>query len=90
MKTDKGNGVVLVNNKDYTISVGNLFKDTKKFKTLESYHTITQMKTLQTLHENCPNTEFFSGPYSVQIMENTDQKKLRIWILFVQIPHHIT
>ena len=24
----------------------------------------------------------FSGPYSVQIRENTDQKKLRIWTLF--------
>ena len=25
-----------------------------------------------------------SGPYSVQIRENTDQKKLRIWELFAQ------
>ena len=25
-----------------------------------------------------------SGPYSVQVQENTDQKKLRIWTLFTQ------
>ena len=46
---------MLLNNKDYTISVGNLFKDTKKFKSLESDPTITRMKTLQsylsTLHK---------------------------------------
>ena len=55
MKPDKGNGVVLLNNKDYTTSVGNLFKDTRKFKSVESDPTITQMKTLQsylnTLHK---------------------------------------
>ena len=50
------------------------------------------------LRENCQNTEFFwplfshilteyedllrKSPYSVQIRENTDQKKLRIWTLF--------
>ena len=32
------------------------------------------------LRENCLNTEFFL----VQIQENTDQKKLRIWILSTQ------
>ena len=26
----------------------------------------------------------FSGPYSVRMQENTDQKKLRIWTLFTQ------
>ena len=26
----------------------------------------------------------FSGPYSVRMRENTDQKKLRIWTLFTQ------
>ena len=36
LKPDKGNGVVLLNNKDYTTSVGNLFKDTRKFKSVES------------------------------------------------------
>ena len=39
LKPDKGNGVVLLNNKDYTTSFGNLFKDTKKFKSLESDNT---------------------------------------------------
>ena len=35
------------------------------------------MKTLA-LREKCANAEFFL----VQIRENTDQKKLRIWTLF--------
>ena len=39
LKPDKGNGVVLLNNKDYTTSFGNLFEDTKKFKSLESDNT---------------------------------------------------
>ena len=34
LKPDKGNGAVLLNNRDYTASVGSIFKDTKKFKTL--------------------------------------------------------
>ena len=54
MKPDKGNNVVLLNNKDYTTSVVKLFKDNKKFKNVESDLTITQRKTLQnylsTLH----------------------------------------
>ena len=43
--------------------------------------------TFLTLRENCPNTEFFLVRvflYSVRIQENTDQKILRIWALFVQ------
>ena len=50
------------------------------------------------LREKWANTEFFFGPYfpafglnmksislySVQMRENTDQKKLRIWTLFTQ------
>ena len=39
------------------------------------------------LCEKCPNMEFFLVcvfPYSVQIREQTDQKKLRIWTLFTQ------
>ena len=39
------------------------------------------------LREKCPNTEFFLVRiflYSVQIQENTDQKKLRSWTLFMQ------
>ena len=54
----------------------------------------------KTLREKCPNTEFFLvrvfplsdwiwrdtsiSPYSVQIRENTNQKKLCIWTLFTQ------
>ena len=54
MKPDKGNGVVLLNNKDYTTSVGNLFKDTKKFKSLERDPTIAPMKTLQSYLSTLP------------------------------------
>ena len=52
------------------------------------------------LREKCPNTEFFCfifsrirteygeirsiSPYSVRMLENTDQKKLHIWTLFTQ------
>ena len=39
---------------------------------------------LRSLRERCPNTEFFSGLYSVQIRGNTDQKKLHIWKYFSQ------
>ena len=55
LKPEKGNGVVLLSSKDYKTSVGNLFEDTKKFKTLESDPMITGIKTsqsyLSTLHE---------------------------------------
>ena len=53
-----------------------------------------------TLREKCPNTEFLLvrishirneygeilriSPYSFRMWENTDQKKLPIWTLFVQ------
>ena len=40
-----------------------------------------------TLHEKCPNMEFFLCRiflYSVRIQENTDLRKLRIWKLFTQ------
>ena len=40
-----------------------------------------------TLREKCPNTELFLARIFlclVQIQENTDQKKLRIWTLFTQ------
>ena len=49
---------------------------------LEQY----DMRT-HTLREKCPNTLFSLVRiflYSVQIQENTDQKKLRIWTLFTQ------
>ena len=38
-----------------------------------SFHLVNR-----SLHEKCPNTEFFL----VRIQENTDQKKLRVWTLF--------
>ena len=42
------------------------------------------LTVLFSLREKCPNTEFFSGPYSVRMRQNTDQKKLHIWTLFTQ------
>ena len=44
------------------------------------------------LRKTCPNTEFFLVrifPYSGRIRENTDQKKLRIWILFHAFLEHL-
>ena len=44
-------------------------------------------KKWKTQVESCPNREFFLVrifPYSVQIPENADQEKLRIWTLFMQ------
>ena len=46
-----------------------------------------------TLPEKCPNTEVFLVHiflYSVQIQENTDQKRLRIWTLFTQCQFSVT
>ena len=55
LKHVKGSDVVLINNKDYTTSVGSPFKDTKKLKYFGSDLTITEVKTLQsylsTLHK---------------------------------------
>ena len=45
------------------------------------------------LLEMCPNTEFFLVrifPYSVQKGENKDQKKLRIWTLFMQLSVNVS
>ena len=58
------------------------------------------------LREKCRNTEFFLvrifriwteyeeilhiSPYSVQMQENMDQKKLRIWTLFTLRTFHIS
>ena len=54
-KDNKVNGVVLLNNKGYTTSAGSLFKNTRKFKSLDSDPTIKRMETLQsylnTLHK---------------------------------------
>ena len=48
---------------------------------------ITACTYTYALREKYPNTEFFVVcilPYSVQIREKTDQKKLRIWTLSTQ------
>ena len=47
LKPDKGNGIVLTDIKVYTFSVEHLFKDTKKFRILDTDPTIRQMKFLQ-------------------------------------------
>ena len=44
--------------------------------------------TMKSLHEKCPNTEFFLVhifQYSDWIQKNADQKKLRIWPLFTHL-----
>ena len=53
---------------------------------LAIYHQITG-RQITTLREKRPNREFFLVRiflYSVQIQENTDQKKLSIWKFFTQ------
>ena len=64
-------------------------KTIKKQTFFKSYWKIhaTRIWEAFTLREKCPNTEFFVlriFPHSVQIRENTKQKKLRIWTLFMQ------
>ena len=54
------------------------------FSLLERKWTLSEWYTLC---EKCLNMEFFLVrifPYSVQMRENTDQKKLRLWTLFTQ------
>ena len=58
-------------------------------KTLNKHHFVIRCIcfTRILLREKCPNAEFFLVPiclYSVQIQENTDQKKLIIWTFFAQ------
>ena len=76
-----------------SFSVGNIWKKlSNRSRKILLIHSIL-------LCEICPNTELFLvfsriwieyaeilriSPYSVRIRENTDQKKLRIWILSTQ------
>ena len=41
LKPDKGNGIVLLDIKDYSNSVEHLFKDRKKFQILDTDRTVT-------------------------------------------------
>ena len=54
----------------------------------EEFHcTKNEELPLMAMREKCPNTELFLVRiflYSVQIQENTDQKQLRIWTVFMQ------
>ena len=47
LKPDKGNGIVLLDIKDYSNSVEHLFKDPIKFQILDTDPTVTRMKSLQ-------------------------------------------
>ena len=47
MKSDKGNGIALLDIKDYSNSVEHLFKDRKKFQIVDTDTTVTWMKSLQ-------------------------------------------
>ena len=58
-----------------------------KKKILESFNYSERTSNLQSLRENCQNTEFFLVRvflYSDWMKGNKDQKKLRIWTLFKQ------
>lgn len=46
LKPDKGNGIVLLNQADYVISIQALFHDTSKFKELKVDPTSTRLNTL--------------------------------------------
>ena len=67
--------------KEYVIHIVQTVERSRRFK--------------PTLHEKCPNTKFSRiraeygemrsiSPYSVRMRENTYQKKLRIWTLFMR------
>ena len=47
LKPDKGNGIVLLDVKDYSNSVEHLFKDPKKIQILDTDPTVTRLKSLQ-------------------------------------------
>ena len=50
------------------------------FEQLASFNKKNNTKDTLTLRKKCPNMEYFL----VRILENTDQKKLRIRTLFTQ------
>ena len=70
------------------------------FLSCDFFNIFSTQKRSHSLCKECPNMMFFlsvfsriwteygnlgsKSPYSVQIRENTDQKKLRIWTLFTQ------
>ena len=59
----------------------------KYLKSLVAIYVKNDVATYCALCEKCPNTELFLVHiflYSVQIRENKDQKKLNIWILFME------
>ena len=47
MTPDKGNGIVLLHNKDHSDSAEHLFKYPKKFQLIDTDPTVTQMKSQQ-------------------------------------------
>ena len=47
LKPDKGNGIILLDIKDYSSSVEHLFKDPKKFQIIDIDPTVTRMKSLE-------------------------------------------
>ena len=54
-----------------------------------TWRRICKVLLSKSLREKCPKKEFFLVcifPFGL----NTDQKKLRVWILFMQWVHHIT
>ena len=56
MKPDKGNGIVLLNQAHYVISIQALFHDRSKFKELKVDPTSTRLNTLQSYLRKLKNT----------------------------------
>ena len=51
-------------------------------KPVRNFHIAGEICGTTSLSLKCKNTG--KSPYSVRTQENTDQKKLRIWALFMQ------
>ena len=69
----------------YEIYDGNdIINHVHGFKTKMDNHIIEVPMSMCNTAQKMSKYGVFSGPYSVRIRENTDQKKLRIWTLFTQ------
>ena len=71
MKPDKGNGIVLLDIKDYSNSVEHLFKDPKKFQILDTDPTVTWMKSLQSfLRTSLKRNEIIKAEFDMMRPKN--------------------
>ena len=76
MKPDKGNGIVLSNEENYTNSMENLFSDKAKFKQLDSDTTITRLSSLQSyLRKLKSNNEITEAEFKAMSPQNARPAK---------------